>query len=378
MCNAYSVTSAQTAIIEWTRAMRDITGNLPAMPGVFPDYLAPIVRNAPDGARELMMARWGMPGPPQFGGAPITNIRNTKSPHWRAWLKPENRCVVPFNSFCEYADTKRRKTPTWFALNNDRPLAFFAGIWTSWHDKRGTKANPVEGEHQLFGFLTTDANEEVGAIHPKAMPVIFTPARSSRRMAHSASRGCPADAKAVGGWSAQDRRARREGRQPRRLKGNESLSKALTKTMAGSDPVCPRSRNLESRPFPVELSNLKLGGDLTFHAGYVVVERDGAAQVVADHCCEQPAAEPRSSRDFNRRPTGLFPIQMQHIFLDAPSDTYAAGWTRECAILGGVGRKFVQCQRQGKRVLRGNIDGSPTDLHLCRCKGIERTRDNVG
>ena len=36
------------------------------------------------------------------------------------------------------------------------------------------QANPAEGEHQLFGFLTTDANAEVGAIHPKAMPVIFT------------------------------------------------------------------------------------------------------------------------------------------------------------------------------------------------------------
>jgi putative SOS response-associated peptidase YedK len=174
MCNLYSVTKGQAAIIAIARAMRDRTGNLPPMPGIFPDYMAPIVRNAPDGVRELMMARWGMPGPPQFGGAPITNIRNTKSPHWRAWLKPENRCVVPFTSFCEYADTKPRKTPTWFARNDDRPLAFFAGIWTTWHGKRGTKANPVEGEHQLFGFLTTDANAEVGAIHPKAMPVIFT------------------------------------------------------------------------------------------------------------------------------------------------------------------------------------------------------------
>ena len=33
---------------------------------------------------------------------------------------------------------------------------------------------PVAGEHQLFGFLTTDANVEAGAIHPKAMPVILT------------------------------------------------------------------------------------------------------------------------------------------------------------------------------------------------------------
>ncbi len=173
MCNLYSVTTNQAAIVAFTRAIRDRSGNLAPMPGVFPDYLAPIVRNAPDGVRELMLARWGMPGPPQFGGAPITNIRNTKSAHWRAWLKPENRCVVPFNSFCEYADTKPRKTPTWFAFGETRPLAFFAGIWTSWHGKRGTKANPIEGEHQLFGFLTTDANAEVGAIHPKAMPVIL-------------------------------------------------------------------------------------------------------------------------------------------------------------------------------------------------------------
>ena len=174
MCNLYSVTKGQAAIIAATRAMRDITGNLPPLPGVFPDYKAPIVRNASDGVRELAMARWGMPCPPQFGGAAITNIRNTKSAHWRRWLRPESRCVVPFTSFCEYADTKPKKTPTWFALDEARPLSFFAGIWTAWHGMRGTKANPVEGEHQLFGFLTTDANDVVGAIHPKAMPVILT------------------------------------------------------------------------------------------------------------------------------------------------------------------------------------------------------------
>jgi putative SOS response-associated peptidase YedK len=174
MCNLYSLTKGQAAIIALARAMRDSTGNLPSMPGIFPDYLAPVVRIAPDGVRELAMARWGMPSPPTFGAAPITNIRNVKSPHWRRWLKPENRCVVPWTSFCEYADTKPRKTPTWFALDDSRPLAVFAGLWATWHGVRGTKANPVEGKHQLFGFLTCEANAEIGAIHPKAMPVILT------------------------------------------------------------------------------------------------------------------------------------------------------------------------------------------------------------
>jgi putative SOS response-associated peptidase YedK len=174
MCNLYSITKGQAAIVAFTRAMRDTTGNLPPLPGIFPDYLAPIVRNTPDGVRELSMARWGMPGPPAFGGAPITNIRNTKSPHWRGWLKSENRCVVPWTSFCEYAQTKPKKTPTWFAFDEARPLAVFAGIRTMWHGTRGTKANPIEGEHQLFGFLTTEPNDVVGTIHPKAMPVILT------------------------------------------------------------------------------------------------------------------------------------------------------------------------------------------------------------
>jgi putative SOS response-associated peptidase YedK len=50
------------------------------MPAVFPDYPAPVVRNAGDG-RELVMMRWGMPPPPRTGGPPVTNIRNTASPH---------------------------------------------------------------------------------------------------------------------------------------------------------------------------------------------------------------------------------------------------------------------------------------------------------
>jgi putative SOS response-associated peptidase YedK len=153
--------------------MWDGTDNMPPLPGIFPDYFAPILRKGPAGERELVMARWGMPGQPQFGGAPITNIRNTRSAHWRGWLSTK-RCVVPWTSFCEYAPTAPRKTPTWFSLSEERPLAYFADIWTSWHGTRGTKANPVEGEHQLFGFLTTDANAEVEPIHPKAMPVILT------------------------------------------------------------------------------------------------------------------------------------------------------------------------------------------------------------
>jgi putative SOS response-associated peptidase YedK len=62
MCNLYSVTKGQSAIRDLFRRSTDLAGNLPTMPGVFPDDSAPIVRFGVDG-RELVKARWGMPSP---------------------------------------------------------------------------------------------------------------------------------------------------------------------------------------------------------------------------------------------------------------------------------------------------------------------------
>jgi hypothetical protein len=60
VCNLYSITTNQAAIIALFRVMNRYVGNLPPMPGVFPDYPAPMVRNGADG-HELAAARWGMP-----------------------------------------------------------------------------------------------------------------------------------------------------------------------------------------------------------------------------------------------------------------------------------------------------------------------------
>src|SRR5258705_6403075 len=197
MCNLYSITTNQAAIIALFRVVNRYVGNLAPMPGVFPDYKAPIVRNGAEG-RELSTARWGMPSSqhalmeatkkraakleakgklvdfkqllrmePDSG---TTNIRNVKSKHWTRWLGPEQRCLVPFNSFSEF--NKTEGGDVWFALDESRPLACFAGIWTNWTSVRKVK----EGEttNDIYAFLTTEPNAEVGAIHPKAMPVILT------------------------------------------------------------------------------------------------------------------------------------------------------------------------------------------------------------
>jgi putative SOS response-associated peptidase YedK len=197
MCNLYSITTNQAAIIALFRVINRYVGNLAPMPGVFPDYKAPIVRSGTEG-RELATARWGMPSSSkalmdatkkraeklQAKGKTVdfkellrmepdggtTNIRNVNSKHWMRWLGAENRCVVPFNSFSEF--NKAEGGDIWFALDEGRPLACFAGIWTNWTSVRKVK----EGEtaNDVFAFLTTEPNTEVGAIHPKAMPVILT------------------------------------------------------------------------------------------------------------------------------------------------------------------------------------------------------------
>ena len=72
----------------------------------------------------------------------------------------------------ERAETWGSKQPIWFALDEDRPLACFAGIWTRWTSVRKIKEGEVTAD--LFGFLTTTPNAEVGMVHPQAMPAILT------------------------------------------------------------------------------------------------------------------------------------------------------------------------------------------------------------
>jgi putative SOS response-associated peptidase YedK len=103
----------------------------------FPTIWRLLVRNV-GAERELTMMRWGMPPPPRAGGYPVTNIRNITSPHWS---KPESRCLMPANSLAEHAPDANpatgKKDVVWFALNEDRPLFAFGGIWTDFRGESG-------------------------------------------------------------------------------------------------------------------------------------------------------------------------------------------------------------------------------------------------
>lgn len=203
MCNLYSHRKGPAAIIDLFRAMTSNVGNLePA--DYYPDYPAPIVRHDGLGGLVLDRARWGLTSSRKVildnaskradkrrakgeaiddaafaeilrmepdGGT--TNVRNTASSHWKPLLGPANRCLVPFTSFSEPGrDAEGRYRPIWFALP-DQPVAFFAGLYhPAWEGVRKIKAGWERAD--LFGFLTTEPNAEVGAVHPKAMPVVLT------------------------------------------------------------------------------------------------------------------------------------------------------------------------------------------------------------
>ena len=104
MCNLYNATTNRQAIIDLTRALRDLSGFNEPSRDVYPGYLAPVVRVGADGARKIVPLTWGMPSPPKILEGKkydpgVTNIRNTASSHWRRWLGVECRCVVPVEEF---------------------------------------------------------------------------------------------------------------------------------------------------------------------------------------------------------------------------------------------------------------------------------------
>lgn len=168
MCNLYSMTAT---VDEMKRLFGPFEGdreNLPAYDEIYPGRAAPVLRKE-NGALRLDTMTWGFPGPAAAKGRPVTNVRNLASPFWRAALdRPERRCLVPVTRFSEWTQVPDpatgRKRKFWFGMGEGHDALFaFAGLW-----------RPGDGG-PFMAFLTCEANAVVGAIHPKAMPVMLRP-----------------------------------------------------------------------------------------------------------------------------------------------------------------------------------------------------------
>jgi len=167
MCNLYSMTASVDEMKRLFGRFEGDTTNLPPFGEIYPGKPAPVFRRAEDGGLKLEIMEWGFPGPAAAKGRPVTNIRNLASPFWRSALnRTDRRCIVPVTRFCEWEGEKGSKRKVWFGLSDKtQPLFAFAGLW-----------RPGDGGAGYMAFLTCEPNEVVGAVHPKAMPVMLRPA----------------------------------------------------------------------------------------------------------------------------------------------------------------------------------------------------------
>ena len=188
MCNLYTMTATVDELRQTFGSFDGDRDNLPPFGEIYPGRAAPVLRRVEGGRLKLETMNWGFPGPAAAKGRPVTNVRNLDSPFWRSALdNRERRCIVPVSSFCEWtADpdpVTKRKSKVWFGLHEaDDPLFAFAGIW-----RPGAK-NGSDGP--FMAFLTCDANALVGAVHPKAMPVMMRASDAMHWLTHEREQAC--------------------------------------------------------------------------------------------------------------------------------------------------------------------------------------------
>lgn len=177
MCNLYSNTRSREAVRAWFRVSDNRTFGFEPMDAIFPRSVAPIVRLAADGEREMVPATWGFPLLRKgYAPKPVTNVRDDTvltSPFWRPSFEAR-RCLVPASSYCE-PDSNSPAGWHWFALKDaaePRPLFAFPGIWKRYRGQM--KKDGPEVEVDVYAFLTTAPNSLTATIMHDRMPVLLS------------------------------------------------------------------------------------------------------------------------------------------------------------------------------------------------------------
>lgn len=136
-----------------------------------PSQVAPVVRLAKSGKRELAMLRWGLipfwAKDEKIAYKTINARAETvaTAPAFRAAFKVR-RCLVPASGFYEWKKLPDGgKQPYLIGMRDGSPLTF-AGLWERW-DKGET---PIE----TFTIITGEPNSLAAEIHNR-MPVILEP-----------------------------------------------------------------------------------------------------------------------------------------------------------------------------------------------------------
>jgi len=177
MCNLYSLNKKRDAVARFFRVSHNRATAYEPVSAIFPKHVAPVIRNAADGEREIVPMSWGFMLL-QNGRAPrpVTNVRDDtilKSSFWKSSFE-ERRCLVPASSFCEPNGDVKPATWHWFSLRgtDPRPLFAFPGIWRRY--KGPVKNDGPNVDIETYAFLTTTPNPLVATINHGRMPVLLT------------------------------------------------------------------------------------------------------------------------------------------------------------------------------------------------------------
>jgi putative SOS response-associated peptidase YedK len=172
MCGRFSLTTP----LEGLRALFlfEESPNLPARWNIAPTQQVAAVRADDEGARHLVMLRWGLvPGWARelAVGARMINARSegvAEKPAFRQAFA-RRRCLIAADGFYEWqTQGKGPKQPFRFEFEGRRPFAF-AGLWERWRDP----ADAILVE--TCSILTTAASAVLAPIHDR-MPAILEPA----------------------------------------------------------------------------------------------------------------------------------------------------------------------------------------------------------
>jgi putative SOS response-associated peptidase YedK len=176
MCNLYALTKTRERLWDHFAVGHNRSVQYESLPAIFPGHVAPVVRAASDGERELVTMNWGFillrPG---YAPKRVTNTRDDKA-DTRFWKQSfeQRRCLVPATAFCEPQDGRRPATWHWFALKGDepRPLFAFAGLWQRWRGP--VKKDGPRVEQEVYSFMTTVPNALTASINHERSPVLLT------------------------------------------------------------------------------------------------------------------------------------------------------------------------------------------------------------
>ena len=171
MCGRYAITMPPEAVREWFQTIGELP-NWPPYYNAAPTTALPIVRQAKEGERELVLMTWGLipwfskDGKPSFS---TINARAEGVQGAASYREPfqRRRCIVPANGYFEWTGPKTDRQPHYFTRADGQPMAL-AGLWDRWRSKDKSETK------ETFTIITTEPSELAAQFHNR-MPLVLEP-----------------------------------------------------------------------------------------------------------------------------------------------------------------------------------------------------------